>query len=88
MVPVWLVAVALSAGIAAPAAPASEYDFIWTAFAREVRWQQGESQPVAAGNTSTVSVRNRQIADFFINPTIQQAGAGTNAEDADFTRPP
>jgi len=52
MVPVWLVAVALAAGTAAPAAPAPEYDLIWTAFAREVRWRQGESQPVAAGERS------------------------------------
>src|SRR5438552_10487769 len=51
MVPVWLLAVALAAG-PAPAAPASEYDLVWTAFAREVRWQQGESQPVAAGERS------------------------------------
>src|SRR5437867_3636948 len=35
-----------------PAAPASEYDLVWTAFAREVRYQQGESQPVAAGERS------------------------------------
>src|SRR2546428_10109323 len=51
MVPVWLLAVALAAG-PAPAAPASEYDLVWTAFAREVRYQQGESQPVAAGERS------------------------------------
>ena len=42
MVSVWLLAVALSLGAAAPAAPASDYDLVWTAFAREVRWQQGE----------------------------------------------
>ncbi|HEY2994792.1 MAG TPA: hypothetical protein VGM22_18420 [Methylomirabilota bacterium] len=51
MVPVWLLAVALAAGTA-PAAPASEYDLVWTAFAREVRYQRGESQPVAAGERS------------------------------------
>src|SRR5215470_6769560 len=54
MLPVWLLAVALSAGATAPAAPASEpdYDFNWTASAREVRWQQGAAQPVAAGERS------------------------------------
>ena len=52
MVSVWLLAVALSVGAAAPAAPASDYDLVWTAFAREVRWQQGDSQPVAAGERS------------------------------------
>ena len=49
MVGVWLIAVALSAGATAPV---SDYDLTWTAFAREVRWQQGESQPVAAGERS------------------------------------
>src|ERR1043166_9621049 len=54
MLPIWLLAVALSAGTAAPAAPASDpdYDLVWTAFAREVRWQQGDSRPVAAGRRS------------------------------------
>lgn len=54
MLPVWLLAVALSAGAAAPAAPASDpaYDLVWTVFAREVRWQQGDSRPVMAGERS------------------------------------
>ena len=41
MVPAWLVAVALSLAAAAPPAPAFDYDLVWTAFAREVRWQHG-----------------------------------------------
>ena len=45
-------AVALWVGAALPATPASDYDLVWTAFAREVRWQQGDSQPVAAGERS------------------------------------
>ena len=54
MLPAWLLAVALSAGAAAPAVPATDadYDLVWTAFAREVRWQQGDSRPVAAGERS------------------------------------
>jgi hypothetical protein len=54
MLPVWFLAVAFSLGAAAPAVPASDfdYDLVWTVFAREVRWQQGDSQPVAAGERS------------------------------------
>ena len=52
MTRVWLVALALTLGAAAPETPTSEYDFVWTSFAREVRWQSGESQPVAAGERS------------------------------------
>src|SRR5215475_7755560 len=50
MLLVWLLAVALAG--APPASPASDYDLVWTVFAREVRWQQGESQPAAAGERS------------------------------------
>ena len=50
MLLVWLVAVALAG--AAPAAPASDYDFVWTVFAREVRWEHGDQQLVAAGERS------------------------------------
>jgi hypothetical protein len=53
MLPVWLLALALSAGATAPAtASEPDYDFTWTAFAREVRSPQGETQPVAAGERS------------------------------------
>src|SRR2546423_12591222 len=52
MARVWLVAVALTLGAATPEPPGSDYDLVWTAFAREVRWQTGESQPVAAGERS------------------------------------
>src|SRR2546430_17680060 len=52
MARVWLVAVALTLGAATPDPPGSDYDLVWTAFAREVRWQTGESQPVAAGERS------------------------------------
>jgi len=52
MVRVWLVAVALTLGAATPETPGSDYDLVWTAFAREVRWKTGESQPVAAGERS------------------------------------
>src|SRR5690349_23941077 len=52
MLSVWLFAVALWAGAAPPPAPPADYDLVWTAFAREVRWQQGDSQPMAAGERS------------------------------------
>ena len=52
MVRVWLMAVALTLGPAPPASSATDYDLVWTAFAREARWQGGESQAVAAGERS------------------------------------
>src|SRR5262250_563565 len=49
---VWLFAVALALGPAGPASAAFDYDLVWTTFAREVRWEQGDKQPVAAGERS------------------------------------
>jgi hypothetical protein len=48
----WLLAATVVLVTAAPEAPASEYEMVWTVFAREARWFGGESQPVAAGERS------------------------------------
>lgn len=48
----WPVVLALSLGLAAPAAAQSEYDLTWTAFAREARWLDDESRPVTTGERS------------------------------------
>lgn len=52
----WLVVLALSLGLAAPAAAQSEYDLTWTAFARQARWLEDESRPVTAGERSGQAV--------------------------------
>ncbi|RPH85377.1 MAG: hypothetical protein EHM88_01420 [Candidatus Rokuibacteriota bacterium] len=49
---VWLVATALSLGLAAPATAPPEYDLTWTAFAREAGWRDHDPSPVVAGERS------------------------------------
>jgi hypothetical protein len=49
---VWLVATALSLGLAAPATAPPEYDLTWTAFARETGWRDHDPGPVVAGERS------------------------------------
>jgi hypothetical protein len=49
---VWLVAAALSLGLAAPANTLVEYDLTWTVFARQTAWQDQDARPVAAGERS------------------------------------
>ncbi len=53
---VWLVAAALTLGLAAPAKAPLEYDLIWTAFARQAQWQDQDARPVAAGERSGTGV--------------------------------
>jgi hypothetical protein len=49
---VWLVAAALTLGLAEVAAFPFEYELTWTAFARQAGWRDQETQPVAAGERS------------------------------------
>jgi len=48
----WLVAAALSLGLAPPPAALPEYTLTWTAFARQASWQDDGTRPVAAGERS------------------------------------
>jgi len=64
MARVWLVAVALTLGAATPETPGSDYDLVWTAFAREVRWQTGESQPV-----------RKEVGDSVTGATVNGSGS-------------
>jgi hypothetical protein len=49
---VWVAALALTLAATAADAAGLEYDLTWTTFAREARWRNGETQPVAAGERS------------------------------------
>jgi hypothetical protein len=58
----WLLAAGLLVS-ANPAAPVSEYDLTWTAFARQAAWQEREARPVVAGERSGQAVaRFRRVA--------------------------
>ena len=63
---VWLVATALSLGLAAPATAPPEYDLTWTAFARQAGWQDHDARPVAASERS-----GRAVARLVrVGPTV------------------